>query len=137
MSKKSLKRNIEMSIPLKCIIGLALSSFIGLLSTLFVSFVFSYFLSNSETITDYVFVYLIFSVIIGSFICGFVGSSFLPFKGIVSGLMSSVTYTIIVFLIVFIFTKGSLNSYSFLLPVFIIISSVVGGITKANLKRRK
>lgn len=137
MSKKSSKINIEMSMPLKCFIGLIISSVIGILSTFFVSLIFSYLLSNSETITDYVFVYLIFSVIIGGFICGFLGSSFLPFKGLVSGLICSVPYTIIVYVIMFIFSQGNLNTYSFLLPIFIIVSSVVGGITRANLKRRK
>ncbi len=137
MSKKSFNHNVKLSYPLKLTIGLLLSSFIGILSTLLVSVLFSYFLSNSEMISGYSIIYLIFSIIIGGFICGYIGSLYLSFKGIVSGLICSVLYTIIVFILLFIFSDGNLSSYSFLLILLTILSSAIGGITNVNIKRRK
>ena len=137
MSKKTTNHNINVSYPLRIIIGLLLSSVIGILFTLLVSVLFSYLLSNSEMISGYSVIYLIFSIIIGGFICGYIGTLYLPFRGIVSGLFSSVLYTIIIFLLLFIFSKGNLSPYSLLLIFITILSSSIGGITNVNRKRRK
>ena len=75
--------------------------------------------------------------IIGGFVCGFSGSSMLPFKGLVSGLMCCVPYTILMYILMFIFSDGKLSYSSLLLILVIIASSSIGGITNANIKRRK
>ena len=137
MSKKSSNHNIKLSYPLKITIGLLISLFVGILTTILVSVLFSFLLLNSEMITGYSIIYLIFSIIIGSFICGYIGSLYLSFKGIVSGLICSVLYTITVFILLFIFSDGNLSSYSFLLILITILSSAIGGITNVNIKRRK
>ena len=137
MRKNTSRRKIELTFPVKNLIGLLVSSLIGTTTTLVATLIFSYLISNSETISSYSFIYLIFSVIIGGFLCGFIGSSILPFKGLVSGLMCSAPYTIIIYILLFIFSQGNLSAYSFLLVLLIMVSSIIGGITKANTKRRK
>jgi putative membrane protein (TIGR04086 family) len=137
MRKNTSRRKIELTFPVKNLIGLLVSSLIGATTTLVATLIFSYLISNSETISSYSFIYLIFSVIIGGFLCGFIGSSILPFKGLVSGLMCSALYTIIIYILLFIFSQGNLSAYSFLLVLLMIVSSIIGGITKANTKRRK
>ena len=137
MSKKISKRKNEISLPVKNVLSFFLSTLFGTVSSLLVSILFSYILSKSAEISDYSFIYLIFSFIVGGFVCGFSGSSMLPFKGLVSGLMCCVPYTILMYILMFIFSDGKLSLYSFLLVLVIIVSSVIGGITNANIKRRK
>ena len=137
MHKKLSKRKNEISLPVKNIVSVFLSTLLGTISSLLVSIFFSYVLSKSAEISDYYYIYIIFSFIIGSFTCGFSGSSMLPFKGLVSGLICCVPYTILMYIFMFIFSDGKLSLYSFLLVFVIIVSSVIGGITNANIKRRK
>lgn len=137
MQKKLSKRKNEISLPIKNLLSLLISTLLGTISSLLVSLIFSYILSNSAEISDYMFIYLIFSFIIGGFICGFFGSSMLQFKGLVSGLICCVPYTIVMYILMFIFSNGKLNISSLLSVFVIIISSVIGGITNANIKRRK
>lgn len=137
MQKKLSNRKNEISLPVKTILSFFLSTLFGTVSSLLVSFLFSFILSNSAEISDYTFVYLIFSFIIGGFVCGFSGSSMLQFKGLVSGLMCCVPYTIVMYILMFIFSNGKLNASSLLSVLVIVISSSIGGITNANIKRRK
>lgn len=137
MSKKQSKRKSEISLPVKNVLSFFISTLLGTISSLLVSILFSFILSNSSEISDYSFVYLIFSFIVGGFVCGFSGSSMLLFKGLVSGLICCVPYTIFMYIMMFIFSHGKLNPYSFLLVFVMIISSAIGGITSANIKRRK
>lgn len=137
MQKKLSKRKNEISLPIKNILSFFLSTLFGTISSLLVSLLCSFILSNSSEISEYAFVYLIFSFIIGGFVCGFSGSSMLPFKGLVSGLMCCVPYTIIMYILMFAFSNGKLNSSSLLLIIVILVSSSIGGITNANIKRRK
>lgn len=137
MQKKLSNRKNEISLPVKTILSFFLSTLFGTVSSLLVSFLFSFILSNSAEISDYTFVYLIFSFIIGGFVCGFSGSSMLQFKGLISGLMCCVPYTIVMYILMFIFSNGKLNASSLLSVLVIVISSSIGGITNANIKRRK
>ncbi|MBR2953634.1 MAG: TIGR04086 family membrane protein [Clostridia bacterium] len=137
MQKKLSNRKNEISLPVKNILSFFLSTLFGTISSLLVSFIFSFILSNSAEISDYTFVYLIFSFIIGGFVCGFSGSSMLQFKGLVSGLMCCVPYTIVMYILMFIFSNGKLNASSLLSVLVIVISSSIGGMTNANIKRRK
>lgn len=137
MQKKLSNRKNEISLPVKTILSFFLSTLFGTVSSLLVSFLFSFILSNSAEISDYTFVYLIFSFIIGGFVCGFSGSSMLQFKGLISGLMCCVPYTIVMYILMFIFSNGKLNASSLLSVLVIVVSSSIGGITNANIKRRK
>lgn len=137
MPKKIFNRKNEISLPVKTILSFILSTLFGTVSSLLISLLLSFILSNSAEISDYTFVYLIFSFIIGGFVCGFSGSSMLHFKGLVSGLMCCVPYTIVMYILMFIFSNGKLNASSLLSVLVIVVSSSIGGITNANIKRRK
>ena len=61
MQKKLSKRKNEISLPVKNVLSFFLSTLLGTISSLLVSIFFSYILSNSAEISNYAFVYLIFS----------------------------------------------------------------------------
>ncbi len=137
MLKKFNKNITQLSLPLKFISSILLTTLLSSGITILITFIFSYFLSKADKMTEYTVIYLIFSTIIGGFVCGFVGTTVLKFKGIISGLICSVPYIITIFLMMFIYSDGKLNSYSFIMIIIVLISSCIGGITKANFKRRK
>ena len=137
MRRKIKKLQNEISLPIKTILGLIISSTVGVLTTVFISFLFSIILSNSAEISKYIGIYFIFSVIIGGMICGFCCTKFLCFKGIISGLISSISFSIFIFTIMLFNSDGSLNIYSLILLIIIIVSTTTGGIVSANTKRRK
>ncbi len=137
MPKKLCNRKNDISLPVKNILNFVASTIFGTVSSLLISLLISIILSKSAKILDYTFIYLIFTFIIGGFVCGFSGSSMLPYKGIISGLICCVPYTIVMYIIMFISSNGKLNSSSLLSVIIILISSSIGGITKANIKRRK
>lgn len=137
MRKKLAKRYVESSMPVRVIMGIVLSCAIGFLVSFLLSVLFSYILSKSPEITNFISIYFIISVLSGSFVCGFIGSKVLYFKGIVSGLICSIFYSILVLSVMLFTSDGILSITIILLLIFIVLSSVVGGVTSANLKRRK
>ena len=137
MRKKLAKRYVESSMPVRVIMGIVLSCAIGFFVSFLLSVLFSYILSKSPEITNFIGIYFIISVLSGSFVSGFIGSKVLYFKGIVSGLICSVFYSILVLSVMLFTSDGNLSITFILLFIFIVFSSVIGGVTSANLKRRK
>lgn len=137
MRKKISKKQKEISLPIKSIIGLSVSCLVGAVITIFFSFLFSYILSKSPEITKLSSVYFIVSILIGGLVCGFISTKLLSFKGLISGLLSSVPLIIIIFTIMLFFSNGRLNNFSVIVLFVVLISTTIGGIVSANTKRRK
>ncbi len=137
MRKKISKKQKEISLPIKSILGLSVSCLIGAIITIIFSFLFSYILSKSPEISKISSLYFIVSILIGGLVCGFISTKLLSFKGLISGLLSSVPLTIIIFTIMLLFSNGRLNNFSVIVLFTILISTTIGGIISANTKRRK
>lgn len=137
MGKNRTKRHIELSNPIKIILGITISCSIGVFISFLISVIFSYILSNSPEISRFISIYFIISVLLGAFACGFVGSKLLNFKGLFSGLICSFPFTLIIFSIMLFASNGVLSALSAILFVFIIVICVLGGIVSSNMKRRK
>ncbi len=137
MSKNNTKRRIELSEPIKSIVGIIISSLIGIAVSLILSIFFSYILSKSPEISSFISVYFIISVLFGAFVCGFLGSKLLQFKGLVSGMICSLLYLFITVFIMLFASNGKLSPFVAILLLFIVLFGIIGGITSANMKRRK
>ena len=137
MGKKTIKKRIELNTSIKTILNIIISSLIGAVVALLLSIIFSYILSKSPEVSGFISIYLIISVLSGAFICGFIGNKLLLFRGIVSGLICSFPYLLIILCIMLIASDGMLSGLSVLLYLFIIFFSLSGGIVSSNMKRRK
>ncbi len=137
MSKNNKKRRIELSGPIKTIVGISISCLIGIITSLLLSIFFSYILSKSPEISSFVSVYFVISVLLGVFISGFLGSKLLQFKGLISGLICSIPYSLTTIFIMLFASNGQLSPFVAILLIFIMIFGIIGGITSANMKRRK
>lgn len=137
MGKKIIKKRIELNTPIKTILNIIISSLIGAIVSLLLSIIFSYILSKSPEVSGFITIYLIISVLSGAFICGFIGNKLLYFRGIVSGLICSFPFLLIILCIMLIASDGMLSGLSVLLYLFIIFFSLFGGIISSNMKRRK
>lgn len=137
MDKKRTKKHMEFSAPIKNIIGILNSSLIGVLTSFLLSVFFSYILSKSPEISKFISLYFIISVLSGAFVCGFISSKLLNFKGIFSGLICSLPFAAVILSIMLFASSGQLSIITVVLLVFIVLLSVVGGIVSSNMKRRK
>lgn len=137
MGKKIAKKHIELSAPIKTLLGILISCSIGVVVSLVLSVLFSYILSKSPEITKFISVYFIISVLSGAFVCGFSGSKLLSFKGIVSGFICSFPFSILIASVMLFASNGQLSVFSIILFIFIVVLCVIGGIVSANMKRRK
>ncbi len=137
MRKKIFKNQREISFPVKTALGLIISSVIGIIVSLIVSLIFSYIISKSPIISKLSIIYFLGSIIIGSLVCGFLSNKMLSFKGLISGLISGIPLSTLIFLLMLSFSNGRLNTYSISVLVLILLSSTIGGIISANTKRRK
>lgn len=137
MGKKIIKKRIELNTPIKTILNIVISSLIGAVVSLLLSIIFSYILSKSPEVSGFITIYLIISVLSGAFICGFFGNKLLHFRGIVSGLICSFPFLLIILCIMLIASDGMLSGLSVLLYLFIIFFILLGGIVSSNMKRRK
>lgn len=137
MPKKSFKRKNELSGPVKNFINLLFSSSLGLLSTIIITFIVSLIITSSSEYPKYTSVFFIISVIISCIISGFIASKKCNFKGIISGLLCSIPYSLFITVIMLFFTNCKLKESTIILYLIIIICSTIGGIVGANTKRRK
>ncbi len=137
MGKKVIKKRFEANNSINTVVKILLSSLIGVIVSLLLSIIFSFMLSKSPEINDFITIYFIFSVLSGAFVCGFTGYKLLHFRGIVSGLICSFPYLLIILSIMLIASDGMLSGLSILLYLFIVFFSLVGGIVSSNMKRRK
>ncbi len=137
MGKTIIKKRIELNATIKTILGIIISSIIGVTVSLLLSVIFSYILSKSPEVSKFIGLYFVISVLSGAFVCGFTGNKLLNFRGIVSGLICSLPFSIFILLIMLVTSNGILSGISVLLFVFIIVFSLFGGIVSSNMKRRK
>ncbi len=137
MVKKRTKRHLELSAPIKSVLGMSVSCLIGILISILLSIFFSYILSKSPEISKFISLYFIISVLSGAFACGFTASKLLNFKGLISGLICSLPFSIVILSIMLLASSGNLSVYSIIILVFIVVLCVIGGIVSSNIKRRK
>lgn len=137
MRKKVLKRKSDLSITTKNIIGIVLSAVIGAALSFILTLVFSYIFANAETLTNSIGAIFIACIMLGGFFCGIFSSRLTAFKGIVSGVLSSILYLLTITLIMLFFADGRLSADTLFLYIGIILVGIIGGICGANIKRRK
>lgn len=137
MRKKVLKRKNDMSATARNIIGIIISSVIGAVICLILTLVFSYVFANAEVLTNSVSAIFIACIMLGGFFCGALSSRLTAFKGIVSGILTSILYSLIITVIMLFFSDGRLSGNALFLYIGIIIVGIIGGICGANIKRRK
>ncbi len=137
MRKKIAKRKNELPVSTKNIVGILLSSGIGLISIIILTLIASLILTKSSELTNSIAIYFIGSVTIGALITGFIASKKCEFKGLISGIISSLPLIFIITVIMLIFSHGRLMPETAILYVGIAIFSAIGGIISANTKRRK
>lgn len=125
------------SIPMKNLIGILVSSLIGFVLTLFITLVLSVALKNVPNLPESLTFYFVFPVVFSSLIAGFISSKLCDFKGIFSGCLSSIFFSFLVTIMIVLFTDGYLNSQISILYIGIVLSSMLGGIISANMKKRK
>jgi|GEM_PF-5364396 len=139
MQKRTNKRKKELNPSIKIIVNFTRSSIIGTLVCLLFTLIFSFILTkramlNSEII---VLIYFVVSVLIGALVNGFISSRQGHFKGIISRLISSILYSLLILIFMLIASGNTLNSYCFILIVGIVIFAAIGGILGANIKRKR
>ncbi len=137
MRKKAIKRKNDMPIMAKNIVGICISSLIGLILVIILTLFMSAIISKSAVMSNTLPAYFLGCVMIGAIIVGFIASKMCKLKGFVSGLISSIPYGFGITVLMLIFSHGQLSSKTILLYIVIIVCSVIGGIISANTKRRK
>ena len=137
MRKKITKRKKEIPVSTKNITGIMISSGIGFIAIIILTFIASLILSKSSALTSSIAIYFIGSVTIGSLITGFIASKKCIFKGFISGIIASLPLMFCVTVVMLVFSHGRLIPETAILYVGIIVFSAIGGIISANTKRRK
>ncbi len=137
MLKKNKKRNNDMSIPSKNIMGIFTSNVISTAVVIVLTLIVSISLTKSASLTKSTGVVFVIIVLLGSLITGFIASKKCSYKGLISGLISSFPYIFLITFLMLVFSNGKLNIYTSVLFLLIIIFSTIGGIVSANTRRRK
>ncbi len=137
MLSKHKKRKSEMASQSNNLVGILLSNGIGLLFVIIFTLIASLVLTNSANLSNMSSILFVAIILFGAFITGFVASKKCNFKGIISGIISSIPYIFIITFLMLIFSNGRLNIYTSICYLFIFIFSTIGGIVSANTKRRK
>ncbi len=136
LNKKISRRKINYSLPVANILGLLISSTIGIVVIILLTLVISYIFSKSAYFPSYTGVYFCGCVGIGSLISGFLSAKKCNFKGFISGFICSFIIILFTTVIMLFFTNGMLNEMTLILFLIIIICSTIGGIISANTKKR-
>ena len=137
MNKKRAKRHMELSAPIKTVLGILFPCLIGVFISILLSIFFSYILSKSPEISKSISLYFIISVLSGAFTCGFTASKLLNCKGLFSGLICSLPFSFVILSIMLLASDGNLSASSLIIICLIILLCVFGGIVSSNMKRRK
>ncbi len=137
MHKKTTKRKNDISVVTKNIIGIGMSSLIGLIIVIILTLFVSAIISKAAVMSNTLSAYFIGCVMIGGIIAGFIASKMCGFKGIISGVVSSIPYGFGITVLMLIFSHGRLSPKTIILYIGILVCTAVGGIISANTKRRK
>lgn len=133
----SRKRNISFPNNTNNILGILISALIGTVFTFLLTLILSYIISKTSVLPAYLKIYFSICVGLGSIVCGFISSKKCNYKGVISGVLSSIPNLILIFFIILIFSDGQLKLDILIIFFVSILSSSFGGIVGANTKRRK
>ncbi len=137
MRKKINKRKQDLPLPFKNFLWILLSGAIGIAVTLSITVIIALILKGATVLPDSLNLLLSASVMLGALITGFIASKQCTFKGIISGLISSLPYQLFILIILLFFSKGKISENILLIFIGASIFSALGGIISANTKRRK
>lgn len=137
MRKKIVRRKQDIPLTTKNLVGILISSGIGMLTIIILTLMVSLILTKSSVISDSVGAYFIGCIVFGSLVNGFIASKQCSFKGLVSGIISSIPLAFFITIFMLIFSHGQLSSKTLILYSGIVVCSALGGIFSANTKRRK
>ena len=135
--RKIIKKKNNISSVNKKIIGLCISSFIATLITVILTILFSYIFAHIETLSSSISAIFICCVLAGAILCGSISSRITDFKGIIAGVLSALIYCLLITIIMLFFSDGKLMSGTLFLYLAICLTSTIGGILGANIKKRK
>ena len=137
MRNKVLKTKNDIPPIRKNIIGLLISGFVSAIISVLFTFIFSYIFVNTETISESLRPMFIGCILLAGFFCGVISSRLTTFKGLISGIISSSIYLLIITIIMLFFSDGRLSANMLFMYFGAILVSGMGGICGANIKRRK
>lgn len=135
--RKKLPKRKEYPEIIENFIGFVFSNVISIAITLIISVLFSLLLNKSEKLPDNLSWYLMGIIFVGALINGFISTFRCRLKGIISGLVSAIPFSLCVTVALLCFSAGHISSKTGILHLIIFIASAVGGILGANTKRRK
>ncbi len=125
-SKKSQNEYSDFANYLICSIKGVFITFAGLiLCSLFV-------LNNSE-ISGFVNILIYVSVALGSFVCGYLSFKRLKGRGVINGLISSISYSVILILFISLISELNVSANVLVVIPVSVIAGTIGGITSANM----
>ncbi len=136
LNKKIKKRKLNFSVPIANIIGLLISSLIGIFVITILTLVVSCIISKSSNYPLHTEIYFCGCVGFGALIGGFISAKKCNFKGFVSGFISSFVTSFLITIIMLFFSSGKLNEKTLILFSLIVVCSTIGGIISANTKKR-
>lgn len=137
LKRKTVKRKKELPIINKNLIGLSISSFVGVVLVIVLTLLLSAIISKTAILTNSIGAYFIGCIMVSSIIVGFIASKKCELKGIVSGVVSSILFSFIVTIFMLLFSRAQLSPKTIFLYIAIVICGTIGGIIGANTKRRK
>lgn len=137
MHKKIVKRKKELNLPLKNLVGILTANGVSLICTVFLTVLCSLILMKSQVLSSSLTMYFIGCLALGAVINGLVSSKKCSFKGILSGLLSSLPFAFFITVIMIFFTRGKLSLNTLYIWLTAAVCSTVGGILGANTRRRR
>lgn len=136
MHKKLYKRK-EYPEIIENIIGISTSSVVGIIVVFVLTFLFSLILNKSQKLPDNLTWYLMGIVVVGALVNGLISTIRCKLKGIISGVVSAVPFSLFITIALLVFSAGQIESKTGILYLLIFVVSTIGGILGANTKRRK
>ncbi len=101
-------------------------------AVLYLCLSFVMYKTNSESIILYCLMFIF--IILGGFICGIYVYKKVRGRGFLTGLLSTVPYSLLVFIVICLINNFSLSSDIFLVFLLALSGGFLGGITAANTK---
>lgn len=119
------------------VIGILISALSAIIITFLLTALIAFLQLKSEKIADSYIMYFYFCAVSSSFIGGFISSKKCTFKGVISGLVTSLIYNFILTVILLFVSSGKLRADTGILYAITTAFFALGGIAGANTKRRK
>ena len=101
-------------------------------SSLYLGLSLIMFKTNFESVFLYYFIFLF--IVLGGFVCGAYVYKKVRGRGFLIGLISTVPYSLLVFLVFFLINGFSVSENIFLVFILSLLGGFLGGITAANTK---